>query len=172
MKRCFCPLEGEIAAALREGRWPEGAGDSLRAHARECATCGEVVIVAQFLGQARVETVRSARLPSSGALWWRAQLHRRCSDVERATQPIALVEKLSLVCFPLVCIGLAVWQWKPISSWLSWLADAGRVHDLFADSVQASLSNSGLWMPILFAAALGTVALFGVLALYLLVEKD
>ncbi len=167
-----CPHEKEVAGAVRSGRWPEGVEDRLQAHARECIVCAEIALVSGVLNQARIETLRDTPFPSPGALWWRAQLRRRRTDVERVTRPIALVERLSLVCIPLACIGLAVWNWKQVYSWLGWLAGAGRINDAFTDAIGASASTSGMWIPILLVAALGTLALFGGLALYLLVDKE
>ena len=167
-----CPHEEEVAGALRSGRWPEGVEDCLQVHVRECAVCAEIALVAEALNRARVETARDTPLPSPGALWWRAQLRRRRSDVELVTRPIALVERLSLVCIPLACIGLVAWNWRQVYSWLGWLASAGRINDAFTDAIGASASTPGMWIPILLVAAVGTLALLGGLALYLLVEKE
>ncbi len=172
MTRCRCPHEDEIAAALRTGRWPEGATDPVQLHLPQCALCAETVLIAQILRQERTQAVDIPSLPSPGALWWRAQLRRRYRDVERATRPIALVEKLSLVCLPLACVAFAVWNWRQIFLWLSWLAGAERINEAFAEVIQASASSSGVWIPVLLIAALATIALFGGLALYLLVERE
>ena len=172
MMRYRCPQEDAVADALRQGHWHAGASDGLQAHARSCAICSEVVFVAQFLRESRAGSLEAASFQSPGALWWRAQLRRRYNEVNRAERPIALVEKLSLICIPLACVGLAAWQWTKVYAWLSWLAGAGRISDLFTDGIQASVSNSGIWASLLLIAALGTIALVGALAVYLLVQKE
>jgi hypothetical protein len=171
MRLEFCAQEREVAAALREGRWPGAVDPAIRAHVESCRSCGEFVLVTQSLRQFREEASRTAVLPAPGALWWRAQVRRRQGAFERITRPIAVAEKIALVAAVAGLLCLAAWQWSSISDWALRLASATRPGAIL-DTVWLPLSNSGGWILALLIAGVGTLALFGGLAFYFLTEKD
>lgn len=169
----FCFQEKEVEAALREGRWPGGCDPALRSHVDVCRCCNDLVFMAQTLEQARIETAQAAHLTSPpGVLWWQAQLRLRNGAVERIARPIAVVEKLALVSTVLVALGLAAWQWSQITDWLRWLADLSHSNAFRLDTLWSASSAGGNSILILLIASLGTLALFGGLAVYLVAKKE
>jgi hypothetical protein len=168
----FCSQEKELAAALQEERWPDAVDPALRAHVDACRSCGELVLVAQTLRQSRNEAAQQAVLPAPGALWWRAQMRRRRGAVERMTRPIAVVEKLAFASVVLCLLCLAAWQWSPISEWVLRSTSAARPATSILDNLWTPFASAGGWIPALLIAGLGTLAVFGGLAVYLLVEKE
>jgi hypothetical protein len=69
-----CPREPELLAALGRGFVPV----ELEAHARECASCAELQLVAGALLEDRAAAVAAAPVPTSGSMWWRMRTrHRR-----------------------------------------------------------------------------------------------
>jgi hypothetical protein len=151
----FCSREEELAALVREGRWPHACDPELRAHVALCGPCGDLVLVAQTLHQARAATVQPAHLASPGTLWWRARLRRSYEDFERMNKPIFLAERLGFLCMLAAALGLAAWQWKQIAAWTYSLAD---------DPHSGALA--------LLIAAAGTLVLVGGFAISLLTEKE
>ncbi len=167
MKLNSCPREHEIVAAVREGRWPHGCDAAILAHVATCRHCGEVLLMAESLQQMRSETVRRAELPPAGVLWWRAQVRRRNSAIERVSAPIAVVGKVGLAATLLAALGLAGWQGSSaynslfrISEFFNFRWDA-----LWALSVGPN--STAMWL----LAGVGTIALCGAL-LYLAMERE
>jgi hypothetical protein len=159
MKSYFCAKRKEVAAALREGGWPEACDPALHAHVTACADCNDLVLVAQTLQQARRETLRGPQPASPGMLWWRSELRLRSKAVDRMTRPVAITETIALISILLAALGLVAWQWNPIAGWLFSLDDV-------------STSGTAGWIPILLVASLGTFVLAWGLALFLTTEKD
>ena len=166
-----CTQEREVAAALREGRWPGAVDSMLRAHVKACLSCGEFVLVTQSLRKLREEASRTAVLPAPGALWWRAQVRRRQGAVERMIRPIAVAEKIAFAASVAVLLCLAVWQWSSVSDSTFRLTSAARLGAIL-ETLWFPLSDAGGWIPALLIAGVGTLALFGGLAVYLLAEKE
>jgi hypothetical protein len=154
MNFCFCSREDELAAVIREGRWPQACDPELRAHVDVCGQCSDLATVAQTLQRANAETVAPAYLSSPGTLWWRAQLRRDYEAYQRMNKPIVLVERLGFLSLLATAVGLAVWQCSQVADWTSWLDEAGG------------------WSVALLIAAIGTLVLLGVFAISLLTEKE
>jgi hypothetical protein len=169
MKFPGCEHESEIAASLREGRWPEACDPSLRAHVDQCRHCADFVLVAQTLQQARVESGDAARLAPPGLIWWRAQLRRRNGAVDRVNQPVALAEKLAFVGLLLALGSLAVWQQNQIGAWVQWLTN---LPNSTAFQFNTFWTSSSGWIHLFLIGSLGTMALLGGLAAYLLARDE
>ncbi|MGH9453491.1 MAG: hypothetical protein ACRD2O_05930, partial [Terriglobia bacterium] len=103
MKPFECDREEEILEAVHCGRWPQLADPALVSHAQECQACSDLILVAPLLTEDYASTRVETDLPSPGLVWWKAQLLARRAEAERATRPIAFVEKiagaLGLLCF-------------------------------------------------------------------------
>jgi len=53
----------------------------------------------RWIGHLATESPDAA-VPDAAAIWWRAQLRRRMAELERATKPARLVERVAgVVCF-------------------------------------------------------------------------
>jgi len=93
MSQIQCASENEVRQACRSDVWTP----ALREHARHCAACTEIVIVAGFLLHEAEIARLDAQLPSSSLVWWRAQLAANNEALTRATRPITLVAFLSVL---------------------------------------------------------------------------
>lgn len=118
MKIPLCHREQEVLDAVRSGRWSGPWGEEIRRHAAGCAVCAEVAWLAEAMLREHELAQAEVRLPSAGFVWWKAQLAARRAAEERATQPIALVERAAQALTLLGALGLALWQWPRISGWL------------------------------------------------------
>jgi len=123
MKLPNCDREQEVVDAMRSGRWASAWGDELRQHAEDCAVCAEVVFAAQeFQREAELAGTEfrqpGVNLPSAGLVWWKAQLAARRAAEQRAAAPMVLVERVAFALGTLAAIGLAVWKWPAIASWI------------------------------------------------------
>jgi hypothetical protein len=102
----FCSQGGEIAEALRSGRWPHGCDPQLRAHVDACRSCNDLVLVTQAFQKARSDSAQAARLGAPGLLWWKAQLRRRNAAVEQVSKPITVAQIFALLLNLLVAWSL------------------------------------------------------------------
>lgn len=99
--------------AIAEGRWPERCEDDLREHLASCGTCADLIEVAVALARDRESAVRSATLPGSGVIWWRAQLRMR-REAERSTRRTStLVQGAVLGASSIVALGVLGWGTGP-----------------------------------------------------------
>lgn len=115
-----CEREQAVLEAAQSNRWPE----ELRAHAAGCPVCADVALVARFMQTMAEETKAEAALPDAGRIWWKAQLLAKQAAVERATRPIAIVEKIAYGCVALALAGGLLWMWPLIGGWLAQLRSA------------------------------------------------
>lgn len=123
MKLPFCPYEGKVAELLRLNSWPESADPKLVAHAETCSRCSDVMLTNRIFGQGQSERMLQAHTDSPHYLWWRAQLRRRNSTIEKVNRPLALAEKLALGCLLCIVAGIVFWQWQPLGQWIGRLSD-------------------------------------------------
>lgn len=122
-----CEKEPLVIEAVRRGRWEE----SLQAHAQDCAFCADAVVAAHFLRGIQAIDLAGARVPTSGWMWWRAQLRAKRAAAQRATQPITLVEHFACASLVLSLAALCVWQWRSIRAWLVLSGVAGHLSASF-----------------------------------------
>jgi hypothetical protein len=125
VKRNECEREVEVLDAICTGRWPETCDAELRAHVAACATCRDVPALATGLRAERAEAWQRAVVPSSGLVWWRAEMRARQERAARAARPITLVHVLAIVgCFA-AAVGIAALgvPLVPVGAWLSSLGD-------------------------------------------------
>ncbi len=162
MIRRSCPQEGDVLRAVRTGIVEE----ALRAHAVECAVCGEIVQVSQWMQTLAESPDGTDALPDPGLLWWRAQFSEKQMKMERAEQILGWLE---FVFATLLFTGLAgwmYWHWNVIQTKLTSFLTGGE-HQLWG----AVLSMTGA-LPILSSFG---VVIFSVLAVglaYPLLARD
>ena len=96
-----CAREQDVLDALSAERWPLRCDEELRAHVQGCAVCTDLVQVAGALLADHDAAYRDARIPSSGVVWWCAQLRAREEDARAAARPIAFIQG--------VAASVAVW---------------------------------------------------------------
>jgi len=83
-----CPREKELAALLALGHWPHACSAELEAHVAACHACRARVAITQAFRAEREQAIPEPRLEPSGVLWWRAQLRRRNTAMERLSRPL------------------------------------------------------------------------------------
>ena len=146
-----CERENEILRAIAARQWPERCDAELRAHAASCTECADLVEVATALTEERDAAVAEAHLPSSGAVWWRAQLRARQDAARLARRVISFVQAAA-VAAAVVAAAIIVY----VSGGGVWIAQAiAAVH----------------WpLPVLLALA--TPLILAPVAVYFAVTRD
>jgi len=169
MKFTYCPEEHELAAALREGRWPAACDPALRQHVEQCEACSDLVLVATTLEQARSEEMENAPAISPGLLWWRAQLRRRNAALEQVSKPIGVAGKFALALSIMTAFALVMWQRAPLWDWLAGFQDLAR-----SKVAQIDIAGQGAaaFPPPLLVASLGALALFSGFIIYLVCRPE
>jgi hypothetical protein len=120
VKRLECEFEAEVLAAVLQARWPESAGEGLRAHVVECPICSDVAAIAGAIDESRQELRESAVLPDAGTVWWRAQLRARREAAVEAGRPITGAQVIAGAC----ALGVLAGFYRDTSGWV--LTAAGK----------------------------------------------
>jgi hypothetical protein len=160
MKSYFCSQQERVAAAVRNGEWPDGCDAELRTHVENCPACSDVVLVAQALRQSRAATLAMPELPPAGILWWRAQIRHRNAAIQRVIQPVAVAEKIAMLIVVLATIALGAWRYQELASWFSGLS--GPLSDL----------TQVTQLPGILTLGLGTLVILLGSAIYLIRAKE
>lgn len=113
-----CPREEEILDALAADAVVENWTSELREHAASCAICRDVVAVALPLLQEHRAVVATAQPPSSGVVWWRAQMRGRQEAAKVATRPITVVQALAVIPGTVLVLALLSAVAPVFSGWL------------------------------------------------------
>jgi hypothetical protein len=167
-----CSHEKEVAELLRRGQWPAACAPDLRAHVSACRSCGDLALVTETLQRARAEAASVARISTPGALWWRAQLRRRYTAVERISKPILGAQIFALAINLFIVVAFLVYQARNGLGWLSWLEQLPQAYSLHLDNLsQSALLNPG-WSLMVMIPAVAVLALLGGVVVYLASEKQ
>lgn len=146
MKRAICEREDQTAAAVRGGT----VTLEIASHARQCAACAEVLLVAEFLreGSALADHERIA-VPDAGVVWSAAQTRASQEAVHIALRPIRfmkIVAVIAFACSPWLRLLLPVVR-ETASSWSRALdfnvVTALRVWPTLANESTIILASSG-----------------------------
>ena len=133
------------------------------------AACSDLVLVTQSFQAARAAAVSPPQLQSPGALWWRAQLHRRNAAVERIGKPILGAQVFALAVTLFAAAAFLAFQATHGLRWMALLEDLPHSLNLAALWPTAFPSvGSGL---MLLVPILATVALVSGVVVYLASEK-
>lgn len=117
MSKQFCDLEPQVLEAANSASWEP----SLRRHLDECPSCSDVALVAAFMKEADAE-VADAAVPEGELVWWKAQLKARRAAAEKATRPIAVMEKLAFAGAGLALVVALAVLWPFVRSWGDWVS--------------------------------------------------
>jgi len=162
-----CSREEELRTLLKQGHWPQASTVDLQAHVAACRSCSETVLVTATFQASRTHTAAVAVLPSPGLLWWRAQLRRRNTNMERIARPLLGAQIFALAVTFLAGTGFLAWQLPRGSSVWQWIEQLP--HALRLDTAALLGSGGTLW---LLVPALATLALLGGVAVYWSSEKQ
>jgi hypothetical protein len=83
-----CPRESDVLDAIDSKRWPHRVDRELVDHVASCDICSDVLAVAAAMREDHDATWQEASLPSSGQVWWRAEMRVRQEAIRAASRPI------------------------------------------------------------------------------------
>lgn len=161
MKVVECPRESDVLDAIASGKWPRRIAPELAGHVADCPVCTDVVAVATAI-QADHEAIwEDAGIPSSGQVWWRAEMRVRQEAVRQASRPIAIAQAAAVIVALALTIG---------TGWMAWTWSGGRLipHNLAAISAQALTSP----LTISLIVAVFALAVITPVALYLVLSDE
>jgi hypothetical protein len=101
----FCEREQEVLDLIRAGRSPEEC-ETVAEHVRSCAACTDLVAVASTILSDEMSTVRSARIPTSGVMWWRMQRRARQEGAMVTRRALTLVQGITVLLGALIAVPL------------------------------------------------------------------
>jgi hypothetical protein len=157
--RIECVREDEVLMMVSTDRWPDAAPAELREHADQCQVCRELGLAAGAMSK---EAEASApNLPSSGTVWWRAQLRARQEAAKQVVRPITAAQMLAFAAM----VGVAGAVFGATTQWFQ--RGLGTLGRTIADSVASiplpSLPQDLSTVPIsswiiLFVVGIGLIA--------------
>ena len=154
-----CSRLDEVQQALALGHWPQACPAALRAHVENRSRCSDEILLTKHFQLTRTETIEAARTEPPNLLWWRAQLRRRNTALERAGRPLMAAQLFALV-ITLTAIAAA--------TAIHWNGLWDRLH-IPLSSLTAMRGDWGLTPLIMGLAA---VAMLGGLVVYLTAERQ
>ena len=171
-----CSFEREIAQALKDGHWPEGCGAELRAHVDACGNCSDLVLVTQTFQRARSESESAAPgapVSSPSLLWWRAQLRRRNTAIERISRPILGAQIFAIVIAVAAAAAILLVERRES---LRWVSEIGKSRTFDLSGLLASPASTQ-WLGITWnlsylVPVLAVAVLLGGVVVYLASEKQ
>ena len=155
-----CPRESDVLDALASKRWPHRVDRDLVDHVASCEICADVLVVAAAMLEDHDATWRDANVPSSGQVWWRAEMRARHEAIRAASRPItfAYIAAASVALAVMATVG-----------WFAWPAIYGFVATSLRVG-QADAAASPLTLPLL--VALGAFLVVAPVALYFVLSDD
>jgi hypothetical protein len=165
-----CPHEAEAKAVLRRGHWPDACEPELRQHVETCDRCASQLLVLHAFQSARAEAVQVARLDHPDLLWWRAQLRRRNSALQRVGRPVTIAQIFALCISILTATALLGSLLRNGVNWSSWLPAPSTLAQFDALSLVASVKTD--WGLLLLLTGFGTVVLLSAVVLYLASDRS
>jgi len=135
-----CAHERDVLEAIAMNRV-----EHVRDHLEACGSCADLAEIAAALHDDYEATCREARVPSAGAVWWRATIRARAEAARTVSQPITVAQGVAgaaaagLSC-GLLGIALRAIPWAGgISEFSSRLGDGGEMASALSLVVQHAL---------------------------------
>src|SRR5207247_1716724 len=110
-----CRFEADVLAAVTAGAW-DRAPDALTAHATTCRACSDLVLVSGLLQDEHAAAIQQADVPSSGQVWWRAQVRARAEAAHAAARPLFVAQAVAAAAAIGALVALVSWLW-PADVW-------------------------------------------------------
>jgi len=154
-----CPRESDVLDALASKRWPHRVDRELVDHVASCQICTDVLVVAFAMREDHDATWQEASVPSSGQVWWRAEMRARQEAIREASRPLTFVYVVA------ASVALAV---MAVAGWLAWPA----VHEFVSSIASTKVSElaSPVTLPLL--VALGALLVVAPVALYFVLSDE
>jgi len=118
MRPIECPHEHDLVDAIAAGRWPDRCDAVLRAHVESCDVCSDVAEVVVPLRDDYVQAIAAARVPTAGAVWWRAQVRARIEAQAAAARPLRAFTAVALASVAGLIAAVLTLSWPWIRTWL------------------------------------------------------
>lgn len=163
-----CDYESEVRQALKDGHWPAGCAPELRDHVRECAACGDLVLVTEAFQLARNHSAHEANIPPD-LLWWRAQLQRQRIAAEQVSRPVTVAQIFAWAVSLFVAVVFVASQYRHGLQWASWWSDITPFRVLRLSPITSGNLD---WSLALLIPTLGALALLVGLVVYLASEES
>lgn len=109
-----CRYEHDVVRAARESRLTE----ALRSHVASCEQCQAVASVSAFMGMLSEDDARVRPLPSSSAVWLKAQLLRGSEAADRVSRPFTVFQWVAYFIVASGWAGVMTWKWNVVRDWL------------------------------------------------------
>jgi hypothetical protein len=168
-----CPRHPEIKSLLGRGHWPAAATPDLLSHAETCQSCAQLVLLTQAFRQDRAHAhVQAApRLEAPGVLWWRAQLRRRNSAIERLQRPLIGAQIFAVTLSLMAAAAFLAWQSKQGLGWLADFPKSLHFDSLHFETLLPTALQTPLGLTALITAVLAVLALLSGALAYATSEK-
>ena len=173
MRRVECVREHEVLDALACDGPVANWNENLKAHATSCAICRDLVTVASALLDDQHVAVEHANPPSSGIVWWRAQMRARQEAAQTATRPITVVQGLALASGAAIFLLVLSAAAPTLLSWFSGLVAGvpglqflAGLNTLRLPSIELSALVPSTTMGLMLLVGALTILLLGPLAAY------
>jgi hypothetical protein len=158
MKPLECPRESDVLDALDAARWPDRVDEGLRTHVASCEICRDVIAVASAMREDHDAAWREANVPSSGQMWWRAEMRARQDAVREASRPVTVAQGVAVVLALAVAAG---------AGWFAWPS----VQAFFSPASLAEMPGLATPMFIPLAVAMGALLIVAPVALYVVLSE-
>ena len=161
-----CCHEQDVLDALITERWPDRVDDGLRAHAGSCAICRDLIASVGPILNDRVDLSNEGHLPSSGVMWWRAQMRARQEAVREAERPVTIAHIVGFACVIGIAAVAVAWLSPVVRTWFaewSW-----HLADVTMPDMRGGPLSQG-WLVLLMALVWLVLA---PLAIYFAVAED
>ena len=147
-----CLRENDVLDALASARWPDRVDAELAQHVSSCEVCQDVIAVASAMRDDEDVARHEASVPSSGQMWWRAEMRARQDAVREASRPVTIAQAVA------AALALSI---AGIAGWFAW------------PSVQEFSKVSALASPVVLpvALALGALLIVAPVALYFVLSE-
>ena len=159
-----CPRESDVLDALASARWPNRVERELADHVASCAVCQDVITVASAIQTDHDWTWREANVPSSGQMWWRAEMRARQEAIRDASRPVTVAQGMAVL-FALVVVV--------VGGWFTWPSIHGLFSALSSGDAQSTTASTAFASPLFMsiALAMGAFLVLAPIAIYFVMSE-
>jgi heme A synthase len=156
-----CPRESDVLDAVASARWPYRVPRELADHVSACAICTDVVTVAEAMRADHDAVWQQADIPSSGQMWWRAEMRARQEAIRKASRPITIAQGVAALLTLAAAVTAGRFGW-------AWIRQQMPAFDFASISAQAMTSP----LAVSLVVALGALVVIAPVALYLVLSDE
>jgi heme A synthase len=161
VKAIECPRESDVLDAVASARWPHRVTQELADHVASCGICTDVVVVAEAMRSDHDAIWQQADIPSSGQVWWRAEMRARQEAIRQASRPITIAQGVA---------ALVVLAFATVTGWFAWTWIAHQTPTFKFANVSAQALASPLAASLV--VALCALVVIAPVALYLVLSDE